>query len=125
MKRVLIFIFLSSFILMGCQKQVSAKFYMARAGEAFYNAHKLRTKKGSEEKRLEYYRNACSHFKQAHQLNPDLFTLYHIDSAIEACTRVDDSENKKIFQEFQDEYIREHPIEAEHGDAGVELLVAE
>ncbi len=98
---------------------------MARADEAFYDAHKLRTKKGAEEERLKRYGDACSHFKHAYQLNLDLFTLYHIDSAIEACTRVEELETKDMFQTFQEEYIEQHPIEAEHGDAGVELLVAE
>ena len=126
MIRILIFIVLSSFALIGCsQKYVFAKFHMAQADEAFYKAHKLRIKKGAEEKRLKYYRDACSHFKQAYQLEPKFFTLYNIDSAIEACTRMNDFESKEIFQEFQEQYVQEHPVEAENGDAGTELLAPE
>lgn len=126
MKKTLFFALLFSLTLHGCSGEyVSAKYHIARADEAFYNAYKLRTKKRADQKRLEYYRDACSHFKEAYQRGSKTFTLYNIDSAVEACARIDDLESKNMFQKFQEQYIQEHPVEAEHGDAGVELLVAE
>lgn len=126
MKNILTLFFLVFFVLAGCSKEYTfAKFHMAQADEAFYQAHKLRTKKGADEKRLRYYRDACSHFKQAYSLEPKLFTLYNIDSAIEACTRINDFESKEMFQRFQELYVQEHPVEAENGDAGTELLAPE
>lgn len=90
---------------------------MFKAENAFDKAHKLRVKKIPYATRLKYYKDACDWFWAAYQRDPKIFTLYRIESAVEACLRVENKEAEKVFRAFEEKYAQEHPVEVEYGDA--------
>lgn len=102
----------------GCSPDAwRANFHMVRAEDRVDKAYELRTKKVSYEKRLALYREACRHFVKAYRADPDVFTLYRIHMALDACKRVKDSEAEELFLEFEETYASGHPTEVEFGDA--------
>lgn len=120
MKGALFSCLLSLLISAGCtQKSWLAQIYVVKAEEAFLKGYELRVKKGIPyERRLEYYRKACTHFRRAQDMDPAVFTLNRIVSAVEACRRVKDYESESQFREFEERYAIEHPNEVKYGDAG-------
>lgn len=120
MKKYLLALFFLGPALAGCsQSSWVAKFFMVRAENASAKAHALRVKpEFPQEKRLGYYRSACRDFRKAHEVDPRVFTLFRIELAFDACLRVEDREGVALFRNFQEEYTKAHPTEAEYGDAG-------
>lgn len=108
----------------GCSQEYwAALIEMGQAEGAFQKGAALAAKKGIRpEERLKHYREACAHFKKALERDQSIFTLNRILSAAEACARVEDHVGEQIFSDFSDRYVREHPNEAEYGDAGVEVM---
>lgn len=103
----------------GCSKSSwRARFYLIKAEDAAARAYTLRTRKDiSYRERLGYYRQACVYFLRAYQTDPGTFSLNRIESAAESCLRIEDFDGVETFREFEERYIREHPTEAEYGDA--------
>lgn len=103
----------------GCSKSSwQARYDLVKAENAVMKAYALRIKgEAASEERLRYYREACTHFMKAYRAHSEEFTLSRIESAAESCLRVNDEEAKETFQAFEERYIREHPTEAEYGDA--------
>lgn len=120
MKKSLLALFFLALTLTGCSKSSwTAKFYMVRAENAFTKAHALRVKPDfPQEKRLAYFRSACRDFRKAYGVDPRVFTLSRIEIAFDTCLRVQEREGVELFRNFQDEYTKAHPTEAEYGDAG-------
>lgn len=120
MKKFNPFIFLT-FFLFACSGQAwLAKIYIVKAENAFAKAHAMRIKKSdtSYQERLEGYHTACDYFSKAYQIHRDAFTLNRIGEAVESCLRVEDFTNEKIFREFEEEYVQNHPEETKYGEAG-------
>lgn len=111
--------FLASLLLFnGCSKEYFlAKYYLIKAEEAYSKAYALRVKHEAAEERKEYYRKAREYFFKAYQNFPKVFTLNRIEQAYDTCLRLEDKEGEGIFRRFADEYVKEHPTEAEYGDA--------
>jgi len=105
---------------LGCSKQGwLARIYMVKAEEAFTKGYALRVRKDvPSEERLRYFRRACEFFSKAYRIDPDVFTLNRITSAVDACLRVEDFEKEDIFRRLEEEYVRAHPDEAKYGEAG-------
>jgi len=120
MKKPLLALFFLGFTCAGCSKSSwIAKFYVVRAENAFTKAHALRVKPDfPPQKRLEYFRSACRDFRKAYAVDPRVFTLARIETAFDTCLRVEDRESVALFRNFQEEYTKAHPTEAEYGDAG-------
>ncbi len=108
----------------GCSRNYwPALFEMFIAESAHQKGAALATQKGADPKeRLKHYRTACEHFKKAYDRNPGIFTLNRILSAAESCAWIEDHAGEGLFSEFSDRYVREHPDEAEYGDAGVDVM---
>ena len=95
-----------------------AQMYMVRAEETSSKAYAMRVKKEIPyATRLKYYRKACDYFMKSYDYGPKIFTLYRIETAAEACRRVEDREKEQVFLEFEERYAKEHPTEVEYGDA--------
>ncbi|MBI3307594.1 MAG: hypothetical protein HYZ84_07310 [Candidatus Omnitrophica bacterium] len=94
-----------------------AKFYMFQAENAYWKGYELRRKKVAPEIRLKEYTIACDNFLKAYKSDPSIFTLFRIETALESCIRTHHQEGREIFELFRDEYIKQHPTEAEYGDA--------
>ncbi|HXV28075.1 MAG TPA: hypothetical protein VD913_03835 [bacterium] len=106
--------------IIGCSKQYwSANVYMLKAENAVSRARQMRARKTSYESRLPHYREACSYFLKAFELDEMLFTLNRIEEAQDACWRAEDADAREIFIEFEERYARKRPREYEYGDAGV------
>ena len=119
-------IFLSALVFAGCSKtNWLAQFYAFRAEQAFSKAYALRTKRKEipYTKRLRLYRTACDYFWRAFEVDKRSFTLNRIDSAAESCLRVEEPGREKAFRQFEEDYIRKHPDEAEYGDAGAYMNI--
>lgn len=96
-----------------------AKVYMLKAENAFSKAYMMRVdKKISYDVRLKYYQGACSDFKKAFHYDPDIFTLYRIETAADSCLRMEDFEGVEVFRKFEEEYSKKHPREVKYGDVG-------
>ena len=92
---------------------------MVKAEEAVAKAYGLRTQKGvAYDQRLKYYRVACEQFSKAYRSDKNSFTLNRIQSASESCLRIENYEQEKLFQDFEEEYVKAHPDEVKYGDAG-------
>src|SRR3989338_2571890 len=76
-----------------------AKFYMVKADDAFAKSHAMRIKRDDSfyQERLKEYRTSCDYFTKAYQINNKAFTLNRIGEAVEACLRVEDFKNEKMF----------------------------
>ena len=118
MKKILISFLIMTEVTVGCTRQDwLAKIYMVKAEEAFSKAHALRIQRIPYEKRLQYYHKACDYFLKAYQSDSRVFTLNRIETAADACLRVNDGESEKMFEAFRERYAKEHPTETEYGDA--------
>ncbi len=107
-------------IFSGCSKQYwTANFYMMKAESAVMKAHELKAKKAPYEKRLPFYRQACFDFLKAFEADPKIFTLNRIQEAADSCWRVEETEVREKFLQFEEQYAKEHPREYEYGEAGV------
>jgi hypothetical protein len=104
----------------GCSKEYwPARLYMIKAENAYMQGYKLKLQNSSYEDRLPHYRDACRYFLKAFELDREIFTLNRIREAADACWRVDDIENRDRFRDYEEEYVKNHPLENEYGDAGV------
>lgn len=102
----------------GCSVDLwRARFAMFQAESAYEKAHEMRTNKTPYEVRLKLYRRACTHFLQAFRTDAEIFTLYRIEIAEDACARVENTGAREMFLVFEEEYVRTHPTETEYGDA--------
>lgn len=121
-----VLILLAVGIFFGCSAQSwLAQITMVQAEETYSKAYAMRVKKDVPyEKRLEFYRKACDEFSKAYDYDKNIFTLTRIESAIDACSRVNNEEKEAFFRAFEEKYIHEHPTEVEYGDA-VPLLNVE
>ena len=79
----------------------------------------LKSQKATYEEQLPHYRQSCSYFLKAYELNPSIFTLTRIQQAGDACWRAEDIPNRDKFRDYEEEYAKKHPVENEYGDAGV------
>ena len=114
-----VFIVSLLFLLLGCSRlSWLAEIYMVKAEKEFEKAHSLRIKKIPYEERLRYYRDACHFFLKAYDYDSRIFTLNRIYLASESCLRIEDRESEKKFRQFEEEYVKQHPKEAEYGEAG-------
>lgn len=77
----------------------------------------MRHDKTKLSKRMQLYASACEQFVIAFQADPTVFTLIRIDNAIMACAWAENHQAKELMRNFEADYIREHPTEAEYGDA--------
>lgn len=91
--------------------------HLIKAESAYEKAGVLRHARAPYDNRLEHYRIACDEFSRAYRINKKVFTLYRIECAEDACWRIKDVEARELFQEFGEEYGKEHPTEVEYGDA--------
>ena len=102
----------------GCGKNFwKAKVHLLKAEDDYSKAYQLKYKKVPYEMRLKYYGSACRHYKKVYHSNSSLFTLNRIWEAADACFRIEDLEGREEFLEFEEKYVKEHPTEAEYGDA--------
>lgn len=110
---------LFSFSAAGCSgEHLSASWTIFNADNQFFKAAvTLKSRHASDEERNKFYRLACDNFKKAYSIDKSVFTLSRIWSASESCLRLDDREWSERFNHFAEEYAREHPTEAEYGDA--------
>lgn len=104
----------------GCSKgNWIAKVHLVKAENAFSKAYAMRIDKTiPSEERLKLYRASCRDFRKAYEYDPSVFTLFRIESAADACLRVEDFEGSELFRNFADEYAQQHPNEVKYGDAG-------
>ncbi len=118
MPKIVVLIMVLALMSGGCSGDYwKAKFHLFQAENAYWKGHELRTKKVPREERLKKYEHACNDFLKVYDLKPGLFTLFRIESAYDACTRVGNEGGKETFEIFRDRYVQEHPTEAEYGDA--------
>jgi len=111
-------ILIVSVLASGCSKEYFlAKYYLIQAEDAYVKAYELRVKPEQAEQRMGEYRKAHDNFLKAYHLNKSIFNLIKIDQAHDTCLRLEDKEGADLFQKFAEEYAKEHPTEAEYGDA--------
>ena len=104
----------------GCSKQYwTTRFYILKAENAYTQAYKLKLQQTPYQNRLPHYRAACDYFLKAFELESRIFTLNQIQEASDACWRIDDIANRDKFRDYEEQYIKKHPLENEYGDAGV------
>jgi len=119
-------VFLSAWVLTGCSAtNWLAQFYAFQGEQAFAKAYALRTQRKEipYAKRLRFYRIACDDFWKAFEVDKRSFTLNRVESAAESCLRVEEPEREKALRQFEEDYIRKHPDEAEYGDAGAYMNI--
>ncbi len=85
-------------------------------------AGNLKAQKMPFEKRVGYYEKACAYFAKAYERNPAVYTLARIESATDCCWKANNETQEEVFKEFEEEYIKNHPQEYEHGDSGVAMM---
>lgn len=120
--KVLALIFLLAASLSACSaRDWKAKAAMVEAENALSKAAQLKDRKVPYEKRTPFYVKACRHFIQAYESDPRVFTYNRIEEAVDACWKAEDPEKEEVFKIFQEKYAKEHPVEFEHGDAGVQM----
>ena len=122
------FLFVISFIFLapcGCsERDWDARLHMVKAEEAVAKAYGLRTQKGvAYDLRLKYYRIACEQFAKAYRSDKTSFTLNRIQSASESCLRIENYQQEKVFRDFEEEYVKQHPDEVKYGDAGAYMSI--
>jgi len=103
---------------LGCSGQsVSARFYLYRAGQAFYKTDNTlrRVKHMPFEERKKYYSGACKLYYKAFQLDSSVFNLDEIEHALQSCESGDEKEMNEAFLSFYEVYQAEHPVESEYG----------
>lgn len=111
------------FLLSGCSpNHLIANYYAVKAENAVDKASNMKTKKIPFEQRISIYEKACSDFLKAYQKSPDVFTLNRIETASDTCWKANKAEERDIFTEFENDYIKHHPQEFEHGDSGVGMM---
>ncbi len=114
------FLLLILLFLSGCSKEYwSANFFIMKAESAVMKAYELKNQKAPYEKRLPHYREACSYYLKAFAVDKKIFTLNRIREAADSCWRVEDTEAREKFLQFEEEYIKAHPVEYEYGEAGI------
>ncbi len=117
----LIFLF-STALTAGCSvKDWRAKASMVKAENAMSKAARLKDQKVPFEKRVVFYKQACGHFSDAYARDSRVFTFNRIEEAVDACWKAEDREKEEMFRTFQEKYVKAHPVEYEHGDAGVNM----
>lgn len=117
MKKILTAVLLSA-LCSGCSRESwLAKFHIVQAEDTFTKAYELRSKKEELARRLKLYRQSCGHFLKALRLDPEVFTLYRIEMAYQACRWVEDEAAAETLREFEESYAVAHPTEVEFGDA--------
>ncbi len=119
MLKHIIYLIILSLAVSACTPQhVQARFYLVKADDAYTKAYNLRVRKDvTSEERNKYYVIAREYFLKAYRKDPSVFTLGQIDKAVDACLRLEDQENVKLFEDFAQQYAKKHPTEAEYGDA--------
>jgi hypothetical protein len=55
------------------------------------------------------YQQACNHYYQAYTIDKDAFIFPFIRGAFYACGMAEDSEKQKAFQNYSEEYLKQHP----------------
>lgn len=111
-------LFLLLSIATGCSgSHVPAKWAVVQAEGMFVKASEMRHDKNKHAARIRLYERACVQFVKAYELDPEVFTLYRIENAITACAWAENYAAKEIMQNFELDYIEQHPTEAEYGDA--------
>ncbi len=117
----LIFLF-STALTAGCSmKDWKAKASMVKAENALSKAARLKDQKVPFEKRVVFYRQACQHFSEAYARDSRVFTFNRIEEAVDACWKAEDRGKEEMLRIFQEKYVKAHPVEFEHGDAGVTM----
>lgn len=102
----------------GCSKNYfAARYYLYRAGQKFYETdNKLRRiKKIPFEERKRFYAVACDFYLKAYRADRGVFSLDEIEHAMQSCESGEDSTASDIFQKFQQDYERKHPVESDYG----------
>ncbi len=115
---LLCLLFFLSFWAGGCSRRyLSARIYLYRAGQAFYQTdNKLRRiKKLSFDERKKYYGDACKLYDKAYQSDKSVFNLDEIEHALQCCESADNREVTGRLQDFYAVYQAEHPVESEYG----------
>ncbi len=107
----------------GCSKQsLWAKYNMFKAEDELTKAAGLKDKKVPYDMRVPNYSRACFFFKKAFDADPSAFTLNRIEEAIDTCWRSSNAEYEELFKSFEEQYVKAHPQEYEHGDSGVAMI---
>ncbi len=115
-QKIALFLLLS--VITSCSGgHVLAKWAVVQAEDTFAKASDMRHDKNKHAGRIRLYERACAQFVKAYELDPGVFTLYRIENAITACAWAENYAAKEIMQNFEFDYIDQHPTEAEYGDA--------
>ena len=119
-KSLAVILLLSAALAPGCSmKDWKAKASMVKAENALSKAARLKDQKVPYGKRVALYREACAYFEAAYERDSRVFTYNRIEEAVDACWKGGDREKEEMFRNFQEQYAKAHPVEFEHGDAGV------
>lgn len=90
---------------------------MFKAEQAYDKAHEMRRQSGNQDQRLKLYQTACDEFVKAYETDVNAYTLMRIETAADACFRVEDLDHREMFLAFEEKYAEEHPDEVRYGDA--------
>lgn len=105
------------FLLQGCSGSPLAVYDLYKADSLFDRIEGImrREKKMSFDQRVPYYRQACSLYGKAFFRDRRVFKLDDIENAAHACDAGGLEDERDKYLAFEEEYIREHPKEAEYG----------
>ena len=102
----------------GCSRRYwSARIYLYRAGQAFYQTdNKLRRiKKLSFNDRKKHYGVACQLYDKAYEMDKGAFNLDEIEHALQCCESAENRQVTEKLQDFYAVYQAQHPVESEYG----------
>ncbi len=112
-------IFLLGAWISGCSlRDWAAKAAMVKAESALSKAALLKDQKVPYERRVAFYREACIHFVRAYEIDARVFTYARLEEAVDACWKAEEHEKETTLRIFMEKYVKEHPMEYEHGDVG-------
>ena len=94
---------------------------MLQAENTISKALRLKDQKIPYEKRVSLYKKACAEFFRAYEIDERVYTYTRIEEATDACWKAEEHEKEEAFKVYEEKYAKTHPVEFEHGDAGVNM----